>query len=226
MKFIAFCLISYETNGICHIRLQSRQSDNISHTDGRIHTSYSHTSFLKTQHYFNGCLLFCNNHPDSKDWLLSAEYLLFSFCRLSLYFSVSKLLPTHSLSLSLPLAHTHTDIAEHHTLLAGYLLQMRRGGLRWWLPQPPLTMSFASSLSLPLSPLTVNWWAMLKDALFLLRWPGKRCSAATNKRPYARLVTSSEAAFNSITPALCLNKGSAIAADLTRAGDKDGVEVE
>ncbi len=63
---------------------------------------------------------------------------------------------------------------------------------------------------------------MLKDALFPLRRPGKRCSAATNKRPYASVVTSSGAAFNSITPTLCLNKGSAIATDLIGAGDEDG----
>lgn len=120
--------------------------------------------------------------------------------------------------LILPLSHTYTHIgtAEHHTLLAGYLLQMRRGGLRWWLPQPPLAISRHLSLLsryFPL-PLTVNWWAAVKDALFLLRWPGKRCSTATNKRPYAGLITSSGAAFNSLTSALWLNKGSAIATDL------------
>lgn len=63
---------------------------------------------------------------------------------------------------------------------------------------------------------------MLKNALFLffLRRPGKRCSAATNKQPYAGVITSSGAAFNSITPTLCLNKGSAITTDLI--GDEDG----
>lgn len=49
----------------------------------------------------------------------------------------------------------------------------------------------------------------------------ERCSEATNKRPYAGVTTSSGAAFNSITPTLCLNKGSAIATDLTGAGDED-----
>lgn len=57
---------------------------------------------------------------------------------------------------------------------------------------------------------------------FFLRRPGKRCSAATNKQPYANIITSSGAAFNSITPALCLNKGSAIATDLIGARDEDG----
>lgn len=58
---------------------------------------------------------------------------------------------------------------------------------------------------------------MLNDALFLLQRPWKRGSAATNKRPYTSVITSSGAAFNSITPTLCLNKGSAIAAE-----DEDG----
>lgn len=63
---------------------------------------------------------------------------------------------------------------------------------------------------------------MLKDALFLLRQPRKRCSGATNKQPYANIITSSGPAFNSITETLCLNKGSAIATDLIGAGHEDG----
>lgn len=131
-------------------------------------------------------------------------------------FTLHEQTATHSFSLSHTHTYTHIGTAEHHTLLAGYLLQMRRGGLRWWLPQPPLAVSRHLSLLsrfFPL-PLTVNWWAAVKDALFLLRWPGKRCSTATNKQPYAGLITSSGAAFNSLTSALWLNKGSAIATDL------------
>lgn len=50
----------------------------------------------------------------------------------------------------------------------------------------------------------------------------KRCSEATNKRPYASVITSSGAAFNSITATLCLNKGSVFSTDLIWARDENG----
>ena len=82
----------------------------------------------------------------------------------------------------------------------------------------PLSLSLSLSLSLRLSPslsfdgeLTSN---VKGCTVSFTAGPGKRCSEATNKRPYAGVTTSSGAAFNSITPTLCLNKGSAIATAL------------
>lgn len=95
---------------------------------------------------------------------------------------------------------------------------MRRGGLRCWLPQPLLTIFLSPSHSVLL---TVNWLAMLQDALFPVWWPAKRCSKAAKRRPYSSFITSSGAASNSITAVLCLNKGSAFTTDLTVAGDGD-----
>lgn len=106
----------------------------------------------KTQHDFNGCLLFCRRCADTKEHRLVAvcdcSLALcpsLSFCHISLPSLLSTLLPTHCLS------RTHTSIgtAEYHTLLANYLLQTRRGGLRWRLPQPSLiiVLSFSRSLS-------------------------------------------------------------------------------
>lgn len=63
---------------------------------------------------------------------------------------------------------------------------------------------------------------MSRVALFLFLRPAKRCYEAANKRPYASFITSSGAAFNSITTTLCLNKGSAFTTDLIGAGDGDG----
>lgn len=104
-------------------QFSSKQRDNISHPAGGTRTSCNDTSLLKKkqkkQHDFNGCLLFCRNHPDTKEQrtgcclqLLNISFSLFlSFCRLSLSSSLCKLLPTHFLSR----AHTHIQTQRSTT---------------------------------------------------------------------------------------------------------------
>ena len=138
------------SSNICHIT-----TDRFRLAAGGTFTSCTHTSLLKNSRISISPTFLQEppRHQGAKAAVCGCSHIsiLHSLC-LSLFFSVSKLPPTHSLSLARSLKRMHTATAEHHTLLADYLLQMGRGGLRWRQPQPPLAIYFST----PSYPLTVN----------------------------------------------------------------------
>lgn len=70
------------------------------------------------------------SHPDTKEQRRLHSFLM------SFTLFLSEQTATHSSSLSLSFPHTRFDGAPH-PFLAGCLLQKRRGGLRWRMPQTP-----------------------------------------------------------------------------------------
>lgn len=128
--------------------------------------------------------------PDTKEQRRLHSFLM------SFTLFLSEQTATHSSSLSL--SHTHAS-TEHHTLLAGCLLQKRRGGLRWWMPQTPsptpahyrLLWLFLPSDGKVMA--DVKGWNIFISAF--LRRSGRKALQQLIRAICHSLVTSSGAAF-------------------------------
>lgn len=139
----------------------------------------------KAHHDLNVCLFCCRSrHLGAKDWLCAAaEYIPVIFN------SPPHRANCYLLIVFFTLTHASKDTAEHHTLLAGYLLQRgeRGSGGDGHSPNISLFRTLFFDCKLICS---------VKGCAAVLWWPGNGSLNGAKKRQYASIITSSGAAFN------------------------------